>query len=296
MVISRHDNLSISFDSRWQIGRLASRRQRHRKPDGHNAHARRRAGLEDATSRSSRAWSRARAGRWWTTPTRPLFDSTDFRFLDGEKSPWPWVMERPANEAPGTYTDWYFFGYGHDYKQALGDFVSVAGRIPLPPRFAFGAWWSRYWAYSDQELDELVRGFRENDTPLDVLVIDMDWHINERAAASDGRSRPVGSDAGLDRLHLEQAALSRSRCVSEEHARGGSEGHAESASGLGHPAVGSRRIRRWRAPWASTRRRRSTFPSTRRTRNGRRITSTWCFIRWKSRASISGGSTGSSSP
>ncbi|HVU46329.1 MAG TPA: hypothetical protein VHD85_09400, partial [Terracidiphilus sp.] len=24
--------------------------------------------------------------------TRPLFDSADFRFLEGEKSPWPWVM------------------------------------------------------------------------------------------------------------------------------------------------------------------------------------------------------------
>ena len=35
--------------------------------------------------------------------TRPLFDSTDFRFQNGEKSPWPWVMERPANEAPGKY-------------------------------------------------------------------------------------------------------------------------------------------------------------------------------------------------
>ena len=53
--------------------------------------------------------------------TRPLFDSADFRFLNGEKSEWPWVMERPANEKPGSYSDWYFFGYGHDYKQALGD-------------------------------------------------------------------------------------------------------------------------------------------------------------------------------
>ncbi len=111
--------------------------------------------------------------------TRPLFDSADFRFLDGEKSPWPWVIERPASEKPGSYTDWYFFGYGHDYRRALGDFVRVAGRIPLPPRFAFGVWWSRYWAYTDEEFDELVRDFRENSTPLDVLVIDMDWHISD---------------------------------------------------------------------------------------------------------------------
>ena len=101
-------------------------------------------------------------------------------------------MERPAGEKPGSYTDWYFFGYGHDYRKALGDYVRVAGRIPLPPRFAFGAWWSRYWAYSDQELDELVRGFRENDTPLDVLVIDMDWHISDDQLHAMGETDQSG--------------------------------------------------------------------------------------------------------
>jgi alpha-glucosidase (family GH31 glycosyl hydrolase) len=115
----------------------------------------------------------SRAG--WTVvddSQRPLFDSADFSFTKGEASTWPWVAERPA----GDRQDLYFFGYGHDYKAALGDFVRVAGRIPLPPRFAFGVWWSRYWAYSDQELDDLVHDFRANDVPLDVLVIDMDWH------------------------------------------------------------------------------------------------------------------------
>ncbi|HTW82057.1 MAG TPA: TIM-barrel domain-containing protein [Terracidiphilus sp.] len=128
--------------------------------------------------------------------TRPLFDSSDFRFLEGEKGPWPWVIERPENEKPGSYVDWYFFGYGHDYARALGDFVRVAGRIPLPPRFAFGAWWSRYWAYSDQELDELIKGFRENDTPLDVLVIDMDWHLNHEQLKAFGEHDQSGESTG----------------------------------------------------------------------------------------------------
>ncbi|HEX3662131.1 MAG TPA: TIM-barrel domain-containing protein [Acidobacteriaceae bacterium] len=105
---------------------------------------------------------------------RPLFDSDNFTFSQGENSPWPWVMARPA----GDRLDWYFFGYGHDYKLALHDYVRVAGRIPLPPRFALGAWWSRYWAYSDQELDHLIQEFHDNTVPLDVLVIDMDWHLN----------------------------------------------------------------------------------------------------------------------
>ena len=124
--------------------------------------------------------------------TRPLFDSADFRFLQGEKSPWPWVIERPAGERQ----DLYFFGYGHDYRKALGDYVKVAGRIPLPPRFAFGAWWSRYWDYSDQELDELVRGFHENDVPLDVFVIDMGWHISKEQLTAAGEVDQSGHDLG----------------------------------------------------------------------------------------------------
>jgi len=93
---------------------------------------------------------------------RPLFDA----------SPWPWVVQR----APAQRQDWYFFGYGHEYRRALADFTRVAGKIPMPPRFAFGAWWSRYWAYTDAELERLVEDFHRYDVPLDVLVVDMDWH------------------------------------------------------------------------------------------------------------------------
>ncbi|HEX9970965.1 MAG TPA: TIM-barrel domain-containing protein, partial [bacterium] len=93
---------------------------------------------------------------------RQLFDNCE----------WQWCIPR----ADGNRQDWYFFGYGHDYKKALQDFTRVAGKIPLPPRFAFGAWWSRYWAYTDQELKQLVHGFEIHGVPLDVLVIDMDWH------------------------------------------------------------------------------------------------------------------------
>jgi len=94
--------------------------------------------------------------------TRPLFDDSD----------WPWAMPRP----PGQRQDFYLFAYGHDYRAAMGDYARVAGKIPMPPRFAFGTWWSRYWAYTDQEFEDLVREFRAHDVPLDVLVIDMDWH------------------------------------------------------------------------------------------------------------------------
>jgi alpha-glucosidase len=124
--------------------------------------------------------------------SRPLFDSADFRFQQGEDSPWPWVMQRPA----GDHQDWYFFGYGHNYKQALGDYVKVAGRIPLPPRFAFGAWWSRYWDYSDQEIEEIIKGFHENDVPLDVFVIDMGWHLSREQLLARGEKDQSGHNLG----------------------------------------------------------------------------------------------------
>lgn len=28
-------------------------------------------------------------------------------------------------------------------------FTLFAGKVPLPPRYVFGYWWSRYWSYSD---------------------------------------------------------------------------------------------------------------------------------------------------
>jgi alpha-glucosidase len=122
--------------------------------------------------------------------TRPLFDSANFSFKKGEKSPWPWVIERPAGERQ----DLYFFGYAHDYRKALSDYVRVAGRIPLPPRFAFGTWWSRYWDYSDQEIEEIIRGFHENSTPLDVFVIDMGWHKSKEQLQTMGEGGKNGMD------------------------------------------------------------------------------------------------------
>lgn len=93
---------------------------------------------------------------------------------DPEK-PMAWVEARPEGERQ----DWYFLSYGHDYKSALHDYTLFAGRIPLPPRFTFGYWWSRYWRYSADELRFLVRSMKEWDNPLDVLVIDMDWHYSD---------------------------------------------------------------------------------------------------------------------
>ena len=99
-------------------------------------------------------------------------ESSNFLFDDSD---WAWVKEREVKECQ----DWYFMAYGHDYKAALKDFTVFAGKAPLPPRFTFGYWWSRYWAYSDREMRTMVDKFKAWGIPLDVLVVDMDWHYTD---------------------------------------------------------------------------------------------------------------------
>lgn len=113
---------------------------------------------------------------------RPLFD----------RSEWPWVQPRRQGERQ----DLYFFGYGHRYKTALFDFTRVAGKIPMPPRFAFGLWWSRYWAYTDEEFKQLVGEFQTYSVPLDVLVIDMDWHLTFNMRGDRSRKDQAGQRLG----------------------------------------------------------------------------------------------------
>lgn len=46
-----------------------------------------------------------------------------------------------------TCFDWYFFGHGLNFKQALLDFSIISGPISIPPTSAFGTWWSRWYNY-----------------------------------------------------------------------------------------------------------------------------------------------------
>ena len=81
-----------------------------------------------------------------------------------------------ANPVDKTAIDWYFLGYGHQYKECLGDFIKVGGRVPLPPKYILGYWYSRYWAYTQAEFQQIVRDAESKDVPMDVLIMDMDWH------------------------------------------------------------------------------------------------------------------------
>ena len=118
-----------------------------------------------------------------------VVDESQRHLLVPDDSDWgEWVAARPEGERQ----DLYLFAYGHDYKAALADYTKVAGSIPMPPKFVFGYWWSRYWAYTDREFLALGQEFRERKLPIDVMVIDMDWHHTWQHASREEKRKGIG--------------------------------------------------------------------------------------------------------
>ena len=75
-----------------------------------------------------------------------------------------------------TGSDIYYFLYGHDYIGAVKDFYRLTGATPLIPRFALSNWWSRYKAYTQEEYLALMHRFQDEEIPITVATVDMDWH------------------------------------------------------------------------------------------------------------------------
>ena len=122
-----------------------------------------------------------------------IVDESSRHLFVPDDSDWgEWVSVRPE----GDVQDLYIFAYGHDYKAALADFTKVAGKIPMPPKYVFGYWWSRYWAYSDEEFLALGKEFRDRRIPIDVMVIDMDWHQTWQSTSRRLRRDEVGQNVG----------------------------------------------------------------------------------------------------
>ncbi len=78
----------------------------------------------------------------------------------------------------GNERDIYVFAYGKDYRGAVRALYSICGSTPMLPRFALGNWWSRFHKYTDEEYLHIMSRFEENDIPMSVATIDMDWHYS----------------------------------------------------------------------------------------------------------------------
>ncbi len=115
--------------------------------------------------------------------------SRSFALEPNEELGYDWWAERKDPHA----MDIYFLGYGKNYKKALYDYTSIAGKIPLPPDYVFGYWYSKYSSYSSEDYRNIMKELSDNDIPTDVMILDMDWHWNgSEASMSGGRGGWTG--------------------------------------------------------------------------------------------------------
>lgn len=69
-----------------------------------------------------------------------------------------------------------------NYTNFRSEYLKLTGPVPMVPRYTFGFWDSRWFAYSEETALETIDKYRKRGIPLDVFVVDTDW----RVGGSDG--------------------------------------------------------------------------------------------------------------
>ena len=104
----------------------------------------------------------------------PLSRNGYFLLDDSHTAVWnrahTWVQPRENRAGQ----DWYFFVYGRDFKNLLQSLSRLTGPPPMIPRYALGTWFGSRIGYSADQWERIIRRFKEEHIPLDVLVLDSD--------------------------------------------------------------------------------------------------------------------------
>ena len=77
-------------------------------------------------------------------------------------------------EAAGGRTG-YIVSAGSTYPDLIEAFTGAVGRQPMPPRWAFGNFASRFGYRTEAETRDVVQRFRDADIPLDGVILDLYW-------------------------------------------------------------------------------------------------------------------------
>ena len=84
-----------------------------------------------------------------------------------------------ARDTDSHVQDQYCFIYGNDYRGALASLGAISGKVPMTRKYIHGVWYCRYWDYTADEFLDIIKGYDENDFPIDNIVFDMGWHTND---------------------------------------------------------------------------------------------------------------------
>lgn len=64
---------------------------------------------------------------------------------------------------------------GGSWEDLIKNHTLLTGRQPLPPRWAFGNFSSRFGYHSQKEVTETIEKFKEEEIPVDAIILDLFW-------------------------------------------------------------------------------------------------------------------------
>lgn len=64
---------------------------------------------------------------------------------------------------------------GDSWTDLVDNYTDLTGKQPMPPRWALGNFSSRFGYHTQKEVEETVQKFRDEQIPLDAVIIDIFW-------------------------------------------------------------------------------------------------------------------------
>lgn len=84
----------------------------------------------------------------------------------------------------------YYFIPGEDMAEVVHKYTQFTGTTPLYQRWIYGSHQSRWGYFTQDEISSLADKFRENDIPLDVIHMDIDYMNGYRVFTFDDKKFP----------------------------------------------------------------------------------------------------------
>lgn len=64
---------------------------------------------------------------------------------------------------------------GATWPELIRNYTELTGRQPLPPRWAFGNFASRFGYHSQEEVEKTIQKFENDKIPVDAIILDLYW-------------------------------------------------------------------------------------------------------------------------
>ncbi|WP_246136830.1 TIM-barrel domain-containing protein [Gillisia hiemivivida] len=64
---------------------------------------------------------------------------------------------------------------GKTWEKIIENYTLLTGRQPLPPRWAFGNFSSRFGYHSQKEVEKTIAKFKKDSIPVDAVILDLYW-------------------------------------------------------------------------------------------------------------------------